>query len=264
MSETRPVSELHPHDRADLVPPLDHAEYEALMADIEANGTQVPLDILFDGTVLDGRTRLMIARALWLTEVPVRVVETPDPVAYMIRMAIMRRHLTIAQRKTLAAHLLRQEPERSDRSIAKATGIHHQTVAVVRDELVEAGDVAKIATRTDSIGRKQPAVKVTVSAAHKAPETPVADGDEHVVRDGDYPDFSNHILAGAVPVSMSAMIDARLVTSAVVRASQNLAKHDPNRVAEAIPAGSRNATAKRLKLAEERIHAVRMVLERPQ
>lgn len=154
-----PTESLHPHPQADLVPWPEPDDYEALVADIEANGIQVPIDAMPDGTVLDGRTRLAIARALNLQEVPVRWVQPADPVAYMVRMAIMRRHLSPATRKALAARLMRLDPSRSDRGIAHETGLSHPTVSHVRAELEATGDVERVSTRTDSLGRQQPATK---------------------------------------------------------------------------------------------------------
>lgn len=153
MIDTRPLFALRVHDRAGVVPFPEPDQHNDLVDDIAARGVQVPLDILADGTVLDGRTRLSIARALGLAEVPVRVVETDDPVGYMVRMALLRRHLTTGQRKALAATLLRQEPERSDRSVAKVVGIHHETVAAVRSGLEDAGQLAETASRTGIDGR---------------------------------------------------------------------------------------------------------------
>ena len=156
---TFPTADLHPHPEADLVPWADSDSHADLMADIEANGIQVPVDALPDGTVLDGRTRLAIARVLGMAEVPVRWVEPADPVAYMVRMALRRRHLTTAQRKVLAASLMRTNPDRSDRGIAHDTGLSHPTVSHVRAELEASGDVERLSTRTDTLGRQQPATK---------------------------------------------------------------------------------------------------------
>jgi hypothetical protein len=99
--DIRRLGGLRPHERADVVPPIEPDGYDELLRDIEKRGVQVPLDILADGTVLDGRTRLAIARTLGLDAVPVRVVAPDDPVDYMVRAALLRRHLTTAQRRHL-------------------------------------------------------------------------------------------------------------------------------------------------------------------
>ena len=130
-----PISDLQLHPRADLVPPMTEQERDDLYADIVVRGISVPLDVLADGTVLDGRHRYGIATALGLAEVPVRVVETDDAEAYMLRAALLRRQLTTKQRKAIAKHLLDFDPVRSDRQVAAATGLSDKTVASVRRDL---------------------------------------------------------------------------------------------------------------------------------
>lgn len=105
MTETRRTTELRVHPRADVVPFPDPDTHEQMAADVERRGIVVPLDILADGTVLDGRTRLSIARVLGLAEVPVRVVETADPYDYMVRAALMRRDLKPSQKAALSLEL---------------------------------------------------------------------------------------------------------------------------------------------------------------
>lgn len=159
MTETRPAHALRIHDRAAVVPFPDPEQHGDLTDDIAAFGIQVPLDILDDGTILDGRTRYSIAKALGIIDLPVRVIRTDDPVGYMLRMALRRRHLSTQQRKALAESLMRLDPGRSDRGIAHETGLSHPTVAAVRADLEARGDVESLSTRTDSLGRQQPAGK---------------------------------------------------------------------------------------------------------
>lgn len=101
----RPTSDLTPHPRASVVPLPDPDTYNQMLEDIERRGIQVPLDITPDGVVMDGRTRLTIARTLAIPEVPVRVIEGADPFDYMVRAALMRRDLTKSQRAMLALEL---------------------------------------------------------------------------------------------------------------------------------------------------------------
>lgn len=88
------------------MPVMSPDEHDALVLDIEAAHTvEVPLDILADGTILDGRHRWQAASTLGIERLPVRVIDPPDPVAYMVRMAVVRRHLTKAQKQALNARL---------------------------------------------------------------------------------------------------------------------------------------------------------------
>lgn len=102
---TRDVRDLRVHPRADVVPFPEPDLHEQMAADVERRGIVTPLDILPDGTVLDGRTRLSIARVLGITTVPVRIVEPEDPYDFMVRAAFMRRDLTKSQKAMLSLEL---------------------------------------------------------------------------------------------------------------------------------------------------------------
>jgi N6-adenosine-specific RNA methylase IME4 len=80
-------------------------EADAFKADVAERGIQVPLDITKDGVVLDGRHRHRLALELGVEEVPVRIVEPPDEVEYMLLAALQRRQLTGSQRAALALEL---------------------------------------------------------------------------------------------------------------------------------------------------------------
>ena len=72
------------------------------------------------------------------------------------KLNIARRHLTQEQKRGLIRDQLKATPEQSDRQIAQALGVHHTTVATQRKELEGSGDVAKLATSIDTLGREQP------------------------------------------------------------------------------------------------------------
>lgn len=112
--DTRKVADLRIHPRADVVPFPDPETHEQMAADVERRGIVTPLDILDDGLVLDGRTRLSIARVLGITEVPVRVVSPADPFDYMVRAALMRRDLKPSQRAVLALELPEYQKAKAD------------------------------------------------------------------------------------------------------------------------------------------------------
>lgn len=122
MSETRSVADLRIHPRADVVPFPDPDLHEEMAADVERRGIVTPLDILADGTVLDGRTRLSIARVVGITEVPVRVVDPADPYDYMVRAALMRRDLTKSQRAMLALQLPEYQKAKAEASERQSPG----------------------------------------------------------------------------------------------------------------------------------------------
>jgi hypothetical protein len=104
----RRVDELHEHPDAAIVPDLSSEDYARLLEDIRARGIVTYLEILEDGTVLDGRHRLRAARELGLEKVPCLVVKLnadEHPVERMIVVALLRRHLATSQRAALAAEL---------------------------------------------------------------------------------------------------------------------------------------------------------------
>jgi N6-adenosine-specific RNA methylase IME4 len=101
LKETR---RLRPHPAATLVPEMAAKDYAELQGDIAKHGVQIALDV--DGeVVLDGRHRLRIARTLGLVQVPVRQVllKGESAVEYLLKMALLRRHLTDDQRAAMAA-----------------------------------------------------------------------------------------------------------------------------------------------------------------
>jgi len=103
------------------------SEFQALLEDIRRRGILEPLHVQFDGTVLDGRHRLRAARALGLERVPVVLVHLRDetPVSYMLRAALLRRHLTDDQ-KAIIAEGLRQALSREavdQREAARVEGV---------------------------------------------------------------------------------------------------------------------------------------------
>lgn len=103
--ETRLVTALRLHPRASVVPEMAADEYQAFLSDLARRGVVDPLQVTPGGVLVDGRHRLRAARDLGLSEVPVRVVDPPDVVEYMIRAAVSRRQLSPSQRAALVVEL---------------------------------------------------------------------------------------------------------------------------------------------------------------
>jgi hypothetical protein len=72
--------------------------------------------------------------------------QVTDPVAYVISANIKRRHLTTEQKRELIAKLIKAQPEKSSRQVAKVAGVSHTHVNKVRAEMEEAGDVETVST----------------------------------------------------------------------------------------------------------------------
>ena len=98
-----------------LLPPLNDSELHALADDIRQNGLLNPI-VLLDGQVLDGRNRF---NACQIAGVKPRFVEwggDGSPLALVIALNFMRRHLTASQRAVVAFELLPMlEAEAKDR-----------------------------------------------------------------------------------------------------------------------------------------------------
>lgn len=152
-----------PHPAANVFPMIEGDWMEDLVEDIQANGIREPVSLWRDPAsgrtlTLDGRNRFQAAElgGLALMQVPVRWVETDDPFGFVMSANVIRRHLSLRQRREAAAALIALDPTRSDRQIAKATGVSHPTVGKVRREMEESGDAVRVTTRTDTLGRVQP------------------------------------------------------------------------------------------------------------
>lgn len=145
-----------------FLPPLSDAEYEALRADIAANGMRHPIVVDEDGRILDGHHRARIADELGIDPprevVPDLTEEAKRGLAFTLNAA--RRHLDPAQRRAAVVASLRTDPSLSDREHARRTGVSHPTVAAVRAELIAAGQgQVDSGRRVSANGRLQPAVR---------------------------------------------------------------------------------------------------------
>lgn len=93
------------HPAAAVLPLVEGAEFEELVASIRENGLRHPI-VMLNGQILDGRNR---ARACALAGVEPRKVEwSGEPgteAAYVIDVNLRRRHLDASQRAMLAARI---------------------------------------------------------------------------------------------------------------------------------------------------------------
>ena len=133
---------------APVLPPLPAQEYAQLRDSIRDRGVLQPLLITADHVLIDGHERWRAIQELGLTKYPLRVLGNLDEavrVELAIRANLERRHLTVAQRRELAARLLREDPSRTDRSVAGTVGCDHKTVGKVRCRLLQGGEIPKVA-----------------------------------------------------------------------------------------------------------------------
>ncbi|WP_354213976.1 MULTISPECIES: ParB/Srx family N-terminal domain-containing protein [unclassified Bradyrhizobium] len=136
--------------------------------------------------LLDGRNRLDAAELVGLSvkfikqrgDVTVQIgnhiwavddVTSIDPYEWVISANVHRRHLTPEQKRDLIAKLLKAQPEKSNRTIAKETKTDHKTVGAVREKLEAAGEIPHHYVREDARGTMQPAHKPTSACSDSPP-----------------------------------------------------------------------------------------------
>ena len=141
------------HRLSSHFPLLNGAEFEELAADIAANDLREPIT-LYDGAVLDGRNRY---RACLNRKIEPRF-ETfggteAEALAFVISKNIRRRQLSRKEKQEALAKLVAAQPEKSDRQLAKETGVTHPTIAKARREAVATGKALPVEKRVGADGR---------------------------------------------------------------------------------------------------------------
>jgi DNA-binding Lrp family transcriptional regulator len=165
------------HPAAELFPLMSEAELRELGEDIKKHGLTSCIVLWSPACgskevcLIDGRNRLDAMELVGIdTADVIRPEEAAathaDPYAYVIAANIHRRHLSAEDKDKIIVAVLKAQPQKSNRRIAKETGTSHPHVAKIRQEAEKSGDVESVSTLIDSKGRKQPARKP--KASHKA------------------------------------------------------------------------------------------------
>jgi hypothetical protein len=166
------MSEIPFHPLADLFRLMEGEEFDALVADVKANGLREQI-VTYEEMILDGRNRYHACLTAGVTPIIMKGDDAiADPAAYVISKNIRRRHLTAEQRRELVAKLIKAQPEKSNRQIAKTAKVD-KTVGSVRRELEGRAEIPHVDKRADTKGRKQPAHKAqteTVLATSIGPD----------------------------------------------------------------------------------------------
>jgi hypothetical protein len=195
-SDWRSVIKVHP--AADLFPMMSPEELRALGEDIKMNGLKVPPETWLDegGTewLIDGRNRLDALASLgyrfirretrhgeWTQHEHLIIYEPTgrktvqvrqhggDPCELATSLNITRRHLTTAQKSELIAKLLKADPTKSDRAVAKLAHVDNKTVAAKREQLEAGEEIPHQEARVGRDGKVQPAAKKSARKAAGAP-----------------------------------------------------------------------------------------------
>ena len=97
-----------------LLPSIDKEDYEILKEDIMKNGIDTALVINNDNVLLDGYTRLRIAKEIGLKEVPCIIKHFNDRLeeeVFILRTNLKRRHLDTAQKYEILLKIMEKEQE---------------------------------------------------------------------------------------------------------------------------------------------------------
>jgi len=168
------TADLKFHPLAGIFPLMEGAEFDELVADIKAHGLREPI-VLYQGLILDGRNRY---RACIKTGVEPSFVPSTwqvlndDPAGYVISANIRRRHLTPEDKIKYLAQLVAAQPEKSDRLLAKQTGVSHPTIAKARRAAEATGKALPVGKRVGADGkaRPRPAKRAKPEAKAKVPK----------------------------------------------------------------------------------------------
>ena len=109
-TENRDPNQLKPHKLVAAMhrPSKDSDEWAAFVENIRENGIRMPIRILPDGTVVDGETRRLAAKALQLPTVPCVVVDAKEVEDIILSELVLRRNLTKSQRAYEAYPVIRK------------------------------------------------------------------------------------------------------------------------------------------------------------
>jgi len=165
------AKQLRFHPLAGVFPLMEGEEFDALVADIKANGLRDQI-ILYHGMILDGRNRYRACLAAGWTPAAIdnmsceygrtRLLEDDaEAAAYVISANIHRRHLTAEDKRNAIAQLVAAQPAKSDRELAKQAGVSHPTIAKARRTAEATGKALPVDKRVGADGkaRKLPAKK---------------------------------------------------------------------------------------------------------
>ena len=94
---------MRPHPYADLFPMMDKKALQGLVASIRDDGLEQPI-VTFEGQILDGRNRALACANAKIKPTYVKY-KGDDPLGYVMRVNMNRRHLTAAQRGMVASKI---------------------------------------------------------------------------------------------------------------------------------------------------------------
>ncbi|EEE06871.1 ParB N-terminal domain-containing protein [Burkholderia dolosa] len=154
MGRRAAVTALQLHPLCTLFPRLDGAEFDALKADIAANGQRQAI-IVHDGLILDGGNRY---RACIEAGINPRIEQYggADPLAFVLSANLHRRHLTPGQQAAIVAaatNWLEAHGHGGDRKSDQSATLHLETVA---DRATQSGASVRTQKMADKVAKSDP------------------------------------------------------------------------------------------------------------
>ena len=156
--------ELQLHALCEVFPEITGAEFDALVADIKANGQRETIK-LYEGQVIDGRNRYRACLAAGIEPKFEGISIDGDIASYVLSLNLHRRHMTAAQAAAVVAAI-------TDWSKANTRGGRRST-----DEIPEI-PLTTVADRAKASGTSERTQRTADTIAKQAPEllTEVAKG----------------------------------------------------------------------------------------
>ena len=144
------------HEVANIFPMMQGEEFNALKADIAANGLREPIWLHPDGRIIDGRNRYLACCELGM-EPECRTWDGAGSlVAFVVSLNLHRRHLTESQRAMIAAKLATMgegRPEKTASIEAVSQGNAATLLNVSRSAVQRARNIGKKRYPTRDITR---------------------------------------------------------------------------------------------------------------
>ncbi len=178
-----------------VLPPLPHAEYEALKESIRERGVLVPILVAADrevaggkdkvrGYIVDGHERYRACRELKIPPAPLRVLDpmTADERRELsIRINAERRHLSKPDRDRLLEEYIKAAPQKSTREVADACKVSQSKAARAKAQLLANESIDSVPTlgRNGKVYRRPTSIGVeSLRGANEAAKLLSALGDE--------------------------------------------------------------------------------------
>ncbi|MCK4348763.1 MAG: ParB N-terminal domain-containing protein [Thermoplasmatales archaeon] len=151
-----------------LIPRPCEEDMLAIRDDIKKNGIEDPIIINKNNLVVDGYTRIDIARGLGHTEVPVKIKEfknKEDEINFIIQANILRRHLRSVQKLGVGLKLLEFEKEKAKERQREHSGTAPGKTKTImgREPTSESGAARDIVAKKIGVSSKtlQQGLKIT-------------------------------------------------------------------------------------------------------